>query len=185
MRKLAFALTLAAGPAMAAEKVPFFSFFNTSTVTLLAFIIFVWVLVHLKVPGKLMAMLDQRAETIRQELNEAKALREEAQTILASYERKQREVKEQAERIIEHAREEATIAAEKAKEDLQKALARRMAAAEEQIASAQAQALKEVRDQAVQVAVAAASDVLAKKLTDAQNEELVSEAIEAVQTRLH
>ena len=52
-------------------------------------------------------MLDKRADTIKSELEEARALREEAQTLLASYERKQKEVQDQADRIVTAAKEEA------------------------------------------------------------------------------
>ncbi len=69
-------------------------------------------------------MLDQRAEGIKNELDEARALRDEAQAILASYERKQKEVQEQADRIVEAARKDAEAAAAQAKEDLAKSVAR-------------------------------------------------------------
>ena len=87
--------------------------------------------------------LDTRAAGIKSELDEARALREEAQTLLASYERKQKEVQEQAGRIVAQAKSDADTAAEQAKADLEKSIARRLAAAEEQIASAQTAAVKE------------------------------------------
>ena len=118
MRKLATLLALtAASPAFAASG-PFFSLGNTDFVVTLAFILFIAVLFYFKVPSMLGGMLDKRAEGIQSELDEARALREEAQTILASYERKQKEVQEQADRIVAHAKEEATLAAEQAKQDL-------------------------------------------------------------------
>ena len=184
MKKLALLLSLAASPVFAATG-PFISLYNTNFVVLLSFLLFIGVLVYVKVPGKLAGMLDNRAEGIRTELNEAKALREEAQTILASYERKQKEVKEQAERIIEHAKQEAALAAERAKEDLKASIERRLAGAEDQIASAQAAAMKEVRDRAIQVAVAAASDVIAANMTAAQGNALIDEAIGTVNDKLH
>jgi len=184
MKRLSLLLALTATPAMAAVG-PFVSLANTDFIVLLAFLLFVGVLVYLKVPGLLAGKLDERAQGIRGELNEAKALREEAQTILASYERKQREVAEQSERIIAHARQEAELAAEQAKEDLKASMARRMQAAEDQIGSAQAKVVREVRDQAVQVAVAAARGVIAKQMTAAAGNKLVDDAIASVQTKLH
>lgn len=178
------AATLAADPLLAASG-PFFSLRNTNFVVLIAFLIFIGTLIYLKVPGMLTRQLDKRADGIRAELDEARALREEAQTVLASYERKQREVKDQAERIIAHAREEAALAAEAAKEDLKASIARRLAAAEEQIASAQASAVREVRDQAVKAAVGAASDVIAGSMTAAQAGKLIDAAIADVETKLH
>ena len=153
------------------------SLFNTNFVVLVAFLLFVGVLVYLKVPGLLGRMLDDRAEGIRRDLDEAKALREEAQTLLASYERKQAEVAEQADRIVAQAKSEATEAAAAAEEALKASIARRLAAAEDQIASAQASAVKDVRDQAIQVAVAAASDVIASKMTATEGNGLIDAAI--------
>ncbi|MEQ9695318.1 F0F1 ATP synthase subunit B [Shimia sp. SDUM112013] len=185
MRKLATLIALtAASPAFAASG-PFFSLKNTDFIVFLAFILFIAVLFYFKVPSLLAGMLDKRAEGIQSELDEARALREEAQTLLASYERKQKEVQEQADRIVEHAKAEAANAAELAKADLKASIARRLAAAEEQIASAEAGAVKEVRDQAITVAIAAANDVIAKQMTAAQGNKLIDDAIAEVEAKLH
>ncbi len=184
MKKLALFLTLAASPAVAASG-PFTSLFNTDFVVLISFLLFIGVLSYLKVPGLLAGLLDARADGIRDELNEAKALREEAQTILASYERKQREVQDQADRIVEQAKLEAGEAATKALEDLKISIERRLAAAQDQIASAQASAVKEVRDTAVQVAINAASEVISDKMTAAEGNRLIDTAIVTVGDKLH
>lgn len=178
------ALLLAASPAFAAGG-PFFSLKNTDFVVLLAFLLFIGVLFYFKVPGLIGGLLDKRADTIRGELEEARALREEAQTLLASYERKQKEVQEQADRIIAQAKDEAATAAEQAKADLQKSITRRIAAAEDQIASAEAAAIKEVRDRAVVIAIGAARDVIAKQMTAADGNKLIDEGIDVVDAKLH
>ena len=113
MRKLIITSALGASlasPALAASG-PFFSLRNTDFVVLLGFLLFLAVLAYFKVPGMLGKLLDKRADDIRNELDEARALREEAQTLLASYERKQHEVSAQADRIVANAKEEAEIAA--------------------------------------------------------------------------
>ncbi|WP_457646210.1 F0F1 ATP synthase subunit B [Profundibacter sp.] len=184
MKKLTVLLVLLAQPALANEG-PFFSLKNPEFVVVIGFVLFLALLVYLKVPGLIGGMLDKRAEGIKSDLDEAKALREEAQTILASYERKQKEVQEQADRIVEAAKAEAEIAATQAKEDLKASIARRLAAADEQIASAQASAVKEVRDSAIAVAVAAAEDVIAKKLTAADGNALIEDSIKDVAAKLH
>jgi F-type H+-transporting ATPase subunit b len=175
---------VAATPAFAASG-PFFSLKNTDFVVLIAFVLFIGVLLYFKVPAMLGGMLDKRAEGIKSELDEAKALREEAQTLLASYERKQREVEEQAGRIVAHAKEEAELAAEQAKADLEASIARRLQAAEDQIASAEASAVKDVRDRAVSVAVAAARQVIADKMTAASGNKMIDDAIGEVEAKLH
>lgn len=182
-------ITLAASPALAASKNPFSSAFwrldNTDLIVLIAFVIFVGVLIKYKIPAMLMGLLDKRAADIKSEINEAKALREDAQTLLASYERKQRDVRVQADRIVENAKEEATRAGEQAKEDIKSSIVRRLAAAQDQIASAQASAIREVRNQAVKVAVAAAQDVIAKQTTAADADRMIDDAIAVVGAKLH
>ncbi len=175
----------AALPASAGEEAPFFSLQNVEAVVTLAFVLFVGVLIYYKVPGLLTGMLDKRADGIRGELDEARALREEAQTILASYERKQKEVVEHSAQIVVHAKAEAATAALQAKEDLKESIARRLKAAEEQIVSAQAAAVREVRDTAIAVAVAAAGDVIADSMTAKQGGALIDAAIGEVGAKLN
>lgn len=182
---IALVLTLgSASPALAASG-PYFSLHNTNFIMLLAFILFIGVLLYFKVPGLLGGLLDKRAEGIKGELDEARALREEAQTIFASYERKQQEVQHQADRIVATAREEAAQAAEKAREDLKHSIVRRLAAAEDQIVSAQAAAVKEVRDQAATIAIAVAREVIAKQMTAADANKLIDDAIAQADAKLH
>lgn len=184
MKKLASLLALPAAPAFAAEG-PFFSLRNSEFVVVLAFIAFVALLVYLKVPARLTGMLDARAATIKAELDEARSLREEAKSILATYERRQKEVQEQADRIVSAARDEALAAAAQAKADLKASIARRLASATDQIASAEAAAIRQVREQAVSVAVAAAGDVLAKQMTTEAAASSIDDAIAQVAAKLH
>ena len=177
-------LSVAASPAFAASG-PFVSLKNTDFVVLIAFLIFVGILLYYKVPSKIGEMLDGRANTIKAELEEAKSLREEAQELLASYERKQKEVQEQADRIVASAKEEATAAAASAKDEIANSIARRMAGAEDKIASAQAAAVKDVRDRAVQVAVGAAKSVVAKQMDAKGANSLIDDAIATVGDKLH
>ena len=184
MIRIILATVLAATPALAATG-PFFSLGNTNFVVLLAFIAFVGILLYAKVPGRLTSLLDARAVQIRADLDEAKALREEAQTILASYERKQKDVQAQADRIVATAKEEAMAAAAEAKEELKASITRRLAAAEDRIASAETAALRAVREQAVSVAVAAAGDLLAKQMTAEGAGAMIEASIKQVGERLH
>ncbi len=185
MRKLTVFLALTmASPAFAASG-PFLSLKNTNFIVLLGFLLFIAVLFYYKVPAMLGDMLDKRAEGIKDELEEARALREDAQKVLADYERKQKEVQEQADRIVAHAKEEAAEAAELAKEEIKQSIARRLAAAQDKIASAEASAIKEVRDTAITVAVGAAKDIVADQMTAASSNKLIDEAIAEVDTKLH
>ncbi len=164
---------------------PFFSLNNTDFVVSIAFILFIGVLLYLRVPTLVMTMLDKRADDIRAELDTVRALREEAQGILADYERKQKEAQIKAENIITTAQEEAKHAAQKAEQDLKISIARRLKAADEQIDSARAAAIKELRDHAALIATQVAGDIIKKDLSPAQSNVLVQNAIKELADKLH
>ena len=177
-------ITLLASPAFAASG-PFISLRNTNFVVIIAFAIFIGIVLYLGVPKMLGGLLDKRAAAIKAELDEAKSLREDAKALLASYEKKQTEVQAQADRILEAAKAEAAAAAEQAKADIVSSVARRLAAAEDQIASAEASAVKEVRDQAIVVAIGAARDIISRQMTEAESNSLIDASIDDVGSKFH
>ncbi len=183
------ALLALATPALAAEdyaaKKGFFDLNNTNFPVVIAFTLVVVLLFYLAVPKKIGKMLDGRAEGIRTEIDEARALQEEAKTILASFERKRKEVAEHSKAIVAQAKAEAETVAEQAKLDLKETIARRLVAAQDQIQSAQDAAVREVKDKAVAVAIAAASDVIAKNMAAKDANALIDAAIKDVGTKLH
>lgn len=186
--RYALPLTLPAAvvatPALAASG-PFFSLGNTNFVVLISFLIFIGIVVYFKVPGMLMGMLDARADGIRKDLDEAKALREEAQSILASYERKTREANELAAEIVATAKAEAEAANVQARADLAVNVDRRMAAAVDQIESARNAAVLEIRDSAISVATAVAGEVVAKQMSATNANALINSSIDTVAAKLH
>ena len=177
-------ITLLASPAFAASG-PFISLRNTNFVVIIAFAIFIGIVLYLGVPKMLGGLLDKRAAAIKAELDEAKSLREDAKALLASYEKKQTEVQAQADRILEAAKAEAAAAAEQSKADIVSSVARRLAAAEDQIASAEASAVKEVRDQAIVVAIGAARDIISRQMTEAESNSLIDASIDDVGSKFH
>ena len=129
--------------------------------------------------------LDSRAERIKSELDEAQRLREEAQKALAEYKRKQRDALKEAEEIVAHAKAEAERLRKSAEADLEASLKRREELAMAKIEQAELNAINEVRNQAVDVAVAAAAKLIAQQVDDKKAEELTSSAIRDVAQRLN
>ena len=150
-----------------------------------SFVGFILLIVYFGVPGKVAKMLDDRADLIRQELDEARKLREEAQTRLAEYERKQRTAEKEAEGIIALAKEEAEALAAETREKLTETLERRMKLAEDKIARAEEQALGEVRTAAVNIAISAAEQIIADKMTPAASKKLVDQSIKDLKGKLN
>ena len=150
-----------------------------------AFVLFVGILVYLKVPGMLTGALDERAKKISDDLDQARELREEAQVLLATYQRKQRDALKEAEEIIAHAKEEAMREARQAEKKLEEAIARRQQAALNKIALAEAQAENEVRDTAIEIAIAAATAVVAQQVRGDRADALVDTAIQDLRRHLN
>jgi F-type H+-transporting ATPase subunit b len=155
----------------------FFSLGNTNFIVLLSFLLFIGVLLYLKVPSLVTGMLDKRADSIKLELEEAKSLREAAQSILAGYERKQHEITEQAERIIESAKRDAHAVSVQAEADLELSIQRRLQAAEDQIAAAESSAINEIRETAISVAISAASEAIWLHTSTEDQANLINKAI--------
>jgi F-type H+-transporting ATPase subunit b len=129
--------------------------------------------------------LDDRAARIKGELDEAQKLREEAQRLLAEYQRKQRDALKEAEEIVAHARAEAERTAAQAARDLEAALQRRQQLALEKIALAESKATADVRNTAVDVAIAAVREILAQSLDAERKGKLIDDAIAELPQSLH
>ncbi len=129
--------------------------------------------------------LDERSGKIRQQIEEARKLREDAQALLAEYQRKQRDAMAEAEKIIAQARTEAARMKIDAEKDLEHAIERRKQQALERIAQTEAQAIAQVRNTAVDVALAAAQALIQSSLDPAKQQALADKAISELPARLN
>jgi len=150
----------------------------------LAFVLVV-LLTFKKVAAAVTSGLDARAAKIRTQIEEARKLREDAQALLAEYQRKQRDAMAEAEKIISSAKAEAARLKVQAEQDLEHALARRKEQALQRIAQSEAQALAQVRNTAVDAALAAAEAVIAKSLDGSRRDALTDKAIGDLGGKLH
>lgn len=151
---------------------------------LVAFVIAIAYLVY-KAKDIVTGTLDQRAVKIKSELDEAQRLREEAQSKLAEYQRKQRDALKEAEGIVAQARIEAERAAQQGARDLEAAIERRKRLAVEKIALTEAKAVAEVRNMAVDLAIAALRHSLAHDLDAQHRGALIDDAIAGLPPTLH
>jgi len=164
------------------ENVPFY--LDAHFFVAMAFVVVLLILAKAGY-AKFCALLDARGEAIRDRLESARRIREEAQALLAEYQRKQRNAMLESQDIIARARNEA----EKLKVQAAAALEDRVKAAErhalERIAAAEEQAKREVRHVAIDVAMAAATKVMEDKLTATKANVLVNAAIKELPEKFH
>jgi len=152
---------------------------------LIAFVIFVGLMIYIGVPKLITKSLDDRAARIRAELDEARRLKEEAAALLAEYQRKRAAAENEAQSIIAGAKEDAARMAVEAKAKIDEFVARRTKMAENKIAQAEAQATADVRAAAADAAVAAAEKILAAEAKGPLAGELIAKGIEDVRKKLN
>ena len=158
---------------------------NDAFYAMIALFIFLGYMLYLKVPGMMGKALDGRAEKISDELADARRLREEAQQLLAEYQRKRKEAEKEAAGIISSAEHEAKAIAAEAKKKTEEYIVRRTALAEQKITQAESQAILDVKSSAVDIAVAATESILASKLTGKTSEDYFAKSISEVKTHLN
>lgn len=151
----------------------------------MGFLVFIGILIYMGIPAKLVAAIDARSAKIRSDLEEARRLREEAQTLLAEYQRRRGEAQAEAEAIVAQARREAEALSEEARMRLEDYVTRRTRAVEQRIAQAETQAVAEVRSRAIDVAAAAAGRILADKAQGDAGDQLIERSIGAVRSNLN
>ena len=149
-----------------------------------SFFIFIGVLVYLGVHKKVANELDARALRISKELEEVRRLREEAEKLLADNRRKLGDVVTEVDNIIALAARQAETLVVETRQSLKENVERRIKLAEEKIARAEMEAVRELRNDAVDVAIAAAQNLIAAKLTPNRAKKLVSESTKALKTLL-
>ncbi len=150
-----------------------------------AFVLFLGLLVYMGAHRRVITAIDDRQTRIKAELDEAVRLRQEAQAVLAEFERKGREAENEAAAIIAGAKAEAERLAVEAKAKMEDFVVRRTKMAEAKIAQAEAQALADVRAAAADTAVAAAEKILAAAAKGKVAEDLLAKGIEDVRKKFN
>lgn len=148
----------------------------------LAFVAFLALLYYKKVHRTVFDALDNRAEGIQNEINQARKLKEEAQTILADYQQKQQNADQDAQEIIEQAKREAQAFETESKASLADMLERRMKSAETKIAQSELQAMNEIKQLSAKIAVLGAEKMLRENANGDMNKALVDSAIAELET---
>lgn len=145
----------------------------------------VYIFLRQRVPAFIASALDARAAAIANELDQAKRLRQEAETLLVGYREKAQHAQTEAETILRETRDEAERFKTEAQAQLKAQLERRSRQAKERIAQAEANAIAEIRAVAADAAVAAAGKLIASRLDSQKGEALISGSIGELPERLN
>lgn len=136
--------------------------------------------------GRLIAAgLDKRSQQIKEELDNAVKLREEAQALLASFQRKQRDAIKEAEDIIARAQAEADIMLVQAEKALEVALNQRIESAMDKIVQAEKSMVQEVKEHAIDIAISASHALIREQLDRSTSEALFDGAVQDIRKKMH
>ncbi len=151
----------------------------------IAFVLFVLALVKLGAHRSVFGLLDDRGARIQAEFDEARRLREEAQALLAEYQKRKLEAEEEAKALIRSAEAEGERMRAEARAKVEEFVTRRTKMAENKIAQAEAQAVGEVRNAAAEAAVAAAEKILATTVKGGVADALIGAGIRDLKSKLN
>ena len=154
--------------------------FDATFFALVALIIFLAIAAYAGAFRKLGAGLDNRADRIRRELEHATQLRKDAEALLAEYKQKRLDAEKEAASIIATAKSDAEEFAAETRRKLTESLDRRA-----KIAQAEAAAIKDVRNVATDLAIAASHHLAAEAAKGGKAAELIASSIDAVKNRLN
>lgn len=151
--------------------------FDATMLVGLAMLVVIAIMVWKKVPGAIGRSLDTKIAAIRAQLDEAAALRAEAETLKAEYEAKARAADADAAAIVDRARHEAEGILAKAQTDAEALVERRTRMAEDKIAAEERLAVQQLRATAADAAAKAAARIITERHDGTSDKALVDQAI--------
>ncbi len=160
-------------------------FKDPETWVAISFLIFAGIVIYFKIPAMIARSLDSRSSAIARELEEARSLRAEAESVLADYKRRAANAETEAVEILAQAEREAAAYAKEARAAFDEMIARRMSVAEQKIKLEEEKARKQIRSQAAELAVAAAERLIEQKVTGNVAENMITASLDRIKKRLH
>lgn len=151
---------------------------------LVSFVVFM-MLIWRPIGRFLATALDKRSNQIREELDNAVKLREEAQALLASFQRKQRDALKEAEDIVNRAKSESEQMLQEAEKQLEQTLNGRIQQAMEKITQAEKAVVEEVKAHAVDIAVSASQSLIKQHLDKGASDSMFESALRDIRKKLH
>lgn len=160
-------------------------FFEDATIwVLISFGIFVAVAVIFG-RAAIVKMLDDKIQSIRTEIANAEALREEAQKLLMEYETKQKSAAAEAQNMLENAKRQAADMQQRAEQEIADTMQRREIMLKERIQRMEESAMDDIRRYAADLAVSATTEIIVQKLDQAGASRLADQSIRKVSENLN
>jgi len=150
----------------------------------ISFIIFLGVLIYFKIPQKVIVILNENINSIKHEIGNAEALKEESKDILSEYEKKIGSAKNEIKQMIDAATEDADRNVLKTNEDFYIQIENRKKNTEDRIKQMKDQALKDIKNASVRISIQAVEDLLKKSLDKSKLNKIFTSSVEETKTAL-
>ena len=158
--------------------------FDATFFVAVSFLLFVGFVIWAGLPGSIISTLDERSANIQKELDEARILHEQAQSLLAKEKRKLEKCDEDVKEILKRATDQAAILAQNSKKTLEEEIQRKQKQADLKIIQARDEAIREVKSKATDLSVIIAKEYLKENIDDEISSDLIDKSIEDLKRNL-
>tara|TARA_Y100001958_G_C20694070_1_gene203172 strand:- start:9 stop:506 length:498 start_codon:yes stop_codon:yes gene_type:complete len=150
----------------------------------ISFIIFLGILIYFNVPQKVKGALDKNISNIKNQINEAEKLKEDAKNILIEHEKKISNSKNEVKEMIDKANEEVEKNVIKTNEEFYILMENRKKGAEERIRQIKNQAVKDIKNASVKIAIESVEKLIKNSLDKSKLDKIYSSSIEETKLAL-
>ena len=150
----------------------------------ISFLLFLGILIYFKIPQKIKEILETNISKIKNQINEAEKLKEDAKNILTEHEKKISNSKNEVREMIERANEEAEKNAIRISKDFQNLMENRKKNAEDRIKQLKNQAEKDIKNASVKIAIESVEKLIKNSLDKSKLDKIYSSSIEETKLAL-
>ena len=150
----------------------------------ISFIIFVFVLIYLKIPGKIKNLLNDNINKIKNQIDEAEKLKEEAKNKLSEQENRLAKAKKEIAAMIKQANDDSEKNIIKANDNFHKVIEIRKKNTEEKIRQMKAQAIKEIKNSALDIALESVEKLMLNSLDKNKLDNIFNQSVEETKIAL-
>ena len=151
---------------------------------MISFFAFIGLLIYFKIPQKIKTTLDDNINGIKNQIDEADKLKEDAKNILIEHEKKISNSKDEVKQMISKASEEAEKNVVKTNQDFHNLMETRKKNAEERVKQLKNQALKDIKNASVKVAIESVEKLIKNSLDKSKLDKIYSSSIEETKLAL-
>ena len=151
---------------------------------MISFFVFIGLLIYFKIPQKIKTTLEENINNIKNQINEADKLKEDAKNILTEHEKKISNSKAEVKHMLDRANEEAEKNVIKTNEDFHNLMETRKRNAEERIKQIKNQAMKDIKNASVKIAIKSVEKLIKNSLDKSKRDKIYSSSLEETKLAL-